>query len=81
MRHFNPVHAIGVFLYPLEISETSGFLIFSGGIKKDHEKGHEMVWSRLGNDQNTERNVGERERGKIGEHKQGKCFIQNMLVT
>ena len=39
--HANLFHATNLFLYPLEVSETSGFLTFSGGIEKDqwHETG------------------------------------------
>ena len=32
IHHANPFHDIGPFLYPLE---TSGFLMFSGGIERD----------------------------------------------
>ena len=37
----NPIHATGLFLYPLKISENSGFLMFSGDIKRDQ-------WQQMG---------------------------------
>ena len=36
----NPFHAIGLFQYPLKISEIYGFLMFSGGM--DRFQWHEM---------------------------------------
>ena len=32
---FDPFHATGPSQYPLKISKNQGFLIFSGGTKKD----------------------------------------------
>ena len=37
----NPFHAINLFLNPLKISETFGFLMFLGGTERD--KWHEMA--------------------------------------
>ena len=31
----DPFHADGFFLYPLKISDTRGFQIFSGGMERD----------------------------------------------
>ena len=43
----NPFHATGLFLYPLETSETFYFLMFSGGIERDqwHKNGLSRTYS------------------------------------
>ena len=35
LKLINPFHASGLFLYPLKTSETSAFLMFSGGTERD----------------------------------------------
>ena len=34
----NPFHAAGLFLYRLKHQKTRGFLMFSGGIERDHKR-------------------------------------------
>ena len=40
-RELNEFYSTGLFLYLLKLSETSGFLLFSGGIERDQ-------WDEMG---------------------------------